>query len=307
MILAPIILFVYNRPRHTRQTIESLQKNLLARESELFIFSDGPKNESDEKNVAEVRNYIKTIGNFKNVTLEKSEVNNGLANSVIDGVTKILKKSNKVIVLEDDLVLATGFLEYMNNGLEFYKNQNKIFSLTGYCPPVKIPTDYKEDVFFSSRAASWGWATYHDRWALVDWNIEIFNEFNNNKITQRNFNKWGEDLTPMLKAQFYNLIDSWAVRWSYAHYRNDSYCVYPVRSLVRNTGTDSSGTHFSKTKKYDVKLSEFSRKVNFPESVKTDDRILGGINDLVKPSIIRKMINYFKFRYLSMKPLRTGG
>src|SRR4051812_3548315 len=98
--LAPIVLFVYNRPDHTIKTIKNLQKNLLAKESNLYIFSDAPKSDFQIESVAKVREIIKDIDGFKNVNLILGETNKGLAKSVIYGVTDIINKYGKVIVLE---------------------------------------------------------------------------------------------------------------------------------------------------------------------------------------------------------------
>ena len=104
MILAPIVLFTYNRPWHTRQTIEALQKNHLASESVIFIFSDGPKTKEDEPKVEEVRKFLKTIQGFKQIEIIEREKNWGLAKNIIDGVTKVVNEYGKVIVLEDDII-----------------------------------------------------------------------------------------------------------------------------------------------------------------------------------------------------------
>ena len=137
MNLAPIVLFVYNRPWHTKQTVEALQKNELAKESELFIYCDEAKNEDAGKSVDEVREYIDKVDGFKKVTIIKREKNWGLADSIIDGVTKIVNEYGKIIVLEDDLVTSPYFLKFMNDGLEFYKDEKKVFGITGYAFPVK--------------------------------------------------------------------------------------------------------------------------------------------------------------------------
>ena len=179
--LSPILLFVYNRLEHAKKTIEALKNNYLAKESELIIFSDGPKKEKDKNNVEKVRNVIKNIEGFKNVEIKISENNKGLANSIISGVTEIINKSEKVIVLEDDLITHPYFLTYMNEALDYYKNNNKIWSISGYCPPIEIPNNYYNDIFLSPRASSWGWGTWKNRWDLNDWEIKDFDNFIKNK------------------------------------------------------------------------------------------------------------------------------
>src|SRR3989338_525512 len=131
MKLAPITVFVYNRPWHIKQTIESLKKNKEAKKSDLFIFSDGPKNEDDQKKVDEVRKYIKKVNGFKMVTIIERQKNLRLANSIIAGVTEIINKYGKIIVLEDDLIASPYFLKFMNKGLDLYKKEERVASIHG--------------------------------------------------------------------------------------------------------------------------------------------------------------------------------
>lgn len=248
--LSPIILFAYNRPGHTEQTVVALKKNELASESDLFIFSDGPKIENDE-NVKKVREYIKTINGFKSVTIIEREKNFGLANSIISGVNEIIDKFGKVIVLEDDLVTSKYFLKFMNGALDFFKDRNDVFSISGYSYPAKImriPENYKHEIYLSYRFGSWGWATCADRWDKVDWSVTDFEEFKHNKKLQKEFNRGGRDLSGMLISQMHGDIDSWAIRFDYAHFKNNSFSVRPVKTLVANIGMDGSGVHCEQKK-----------------------------------------------------------
>ncbi|MFW6016806.1 MAG: glycosyltransferase, partial [bacterium] len=240
-MLSPIVLFVYNRPEHTKKTIKALKKNKLADKSKLFIFSDGEKSANDKQKVKEVRKIINKIDGFKQGKVFESEENKGLANSVIDGVTKIINQYGKVIVLEDDLITSKNFLRYMNRALDFYEEDKKIWSISGYNLPIGIPDDYKHDVYLSYRASSWGWATWKDRWDKIDWDINDYSEFINDKSAQKLFNRGGSDMKNMLKSQMEGKIDSWAIRWCYNQFKNDSYTIYPVVSKVKNIGMDGSG------------------------------------------------------------------
>ncbi|THB66153.1 MAG: glycosyltransferase [Gammaproteobacteria bacterium] len=243
---APIVLFVYNRPDHTKKTIEALSNNKASSDSNLFIFSDGPKTISDKVAVDEVRNCLKNITGFKSVNIIERAENIGLANNVIQGVTEIVQTYGKVIVLEDDIVASPVFIEYMNSLLSNFESRTDIFSVTGYNFPsttMKIPNNYKEDLYLSYRAMSWGWGTWKDRWQKVDWNVRDFQTLKNDKIKINQFNKGGDDLFPMLQRQMLGEINSWAIRFCYAHFVNKSYCIYPVKPYVKNIGFDGSGVH----------------------------------------------------------------
>lgn len=241
--LAPIIIFVYRR--NIDDVIDSLLKNSLAKESELYIFSDAFKNDNDKDDVLEVRASLKSITGFKKIIIYENLVNKGLANSIIDGVTAILKQYDRVIVLEDDLLVSENFLEFMNESLEFYKNSDNIWSISGYSPQLDCLKGYKEDIYLAPRASSWGWATWEDRWRLVDWELKDYEEFKKNKSNTYRFNQGGNDMSIMLKMQMLGKIDSWAIRWCYNQFKMDKYTIYPTKSRLINIGFDAKGTHNS--------------------------------------------------------------
>ena len=222
----------------------------------------------------------------------------GLAESIIKGGTEVIKKYGKAIVVEDDIVTAQYFLQYMNEALGYYKDKQSIFSVSGYSPNIKAPSYYNDSVFVTQRASSWGWATWHNRWEKADWDVKDYKEFIKNKYLIKTFNQEGEDLTTMLKAQQKGVIDSWAVRWSYTHFKNNAYCLYPVKSKVQNIGIDNSGTHSKQTTKFDVEFSNTESEYVFPEEPLRNEHIAKQIAKLYKPSLLRKMINYIKLDIL---------
>ena len=180
MSLAPIVLFVYNRPWHTQQTVEALKKNELAEQSELFIYCDEAKDESRRNSVDEVRRYIEKIDGFKKLTVTKRNKNWGLADSIIDGVTTIVNKYGKIIVLEDDLVTSPYFLRYMNDALEFYKDKNKVMHISGYVFPIE--NNDLEDTYFIKPASCWGWSTWDRAWGKFKKDSEYFIKIFDNKM-----------------------------------------------------------------------------------------------------------------------------
>lgn len=256
--LAPIVLFVYARPEHTKNTIEALSKNELASESQLWIFSDNAKKEKAIENVEKVREYIHSIENknlFKSVKIIEAEKNKGLANSIIEGVTKIIDEYGKVIVLEDDLVTSKYFIKFMNEALDFYERNDSIWSISGYNLPIEIPKDYMKEVYLSYRGCSWGWATWKDRWNTVDWKVEDYKSFKHNYFKRKRFNRGGPDMSQMLDNQMQGKCDSWAIRWCYEQSKQNKYTIYPVKSLVDNQGLDGSGTHSGNIRDFDVVLN----------------------------------------------------
>ena len=283
--LAPVILFVYNRPEHTRKTIDALKENRLARDTELFIFSDAAKNDAERTNVEKVRKHIKTLDGFKSRTVIEREENLGLAKSIVSGVTEIINKYGKIIVLEDDLITSTLFLNYMNYYLNYYKNEQKVFSITGFNYPeslLLVPDKYPYSIYFGYRCMSWSWATWINRWNKVDWEVKDYDKFINDKKLKKHFNRGGDDLMDMLKSQIENKIDSWAIRWCYAQSKNDAYCVYPVKSLVNNIGFDGTGVHCGKTNRFAIKT--FSENLDFqnPPVIEVNEYLAKQVRDIYR-------------------------
>jgi len=244
---APIVLFVYNRPEHTRRTVEALKRCVLSSESDIYIFADGPKenaNENLRENIIKVKKYVHEIEGFKSVTIEEASQNKGLAESVISGVSKVIKKYGRAIVVEDDIIAHPFFLRFMNEALECYKERQQIFAISATMEKFAIPTNYKADVFLTYRFGSWGWATWQDRWNSVCWDIDEFPIIQHPTKKQiKDFCRGGEDLWPMLKSQHEGYIDSWAIRFGYNMSLQQKLCLRPTRSFVSNVGMDGSGIH----------------------------------------------------------------
>lgn len=254
--LAPIVLFVYNRLEHVRKTIDALKENQLAQESNLFIFSDGPKPGQEEK-VQAVRNYLKEITGFHSVSVIERDKNLGLANSVIAGVTDIVNKFGQVIVMEDDIVCSPDFLQYMNDSLEKYKCAQRVFSITGFSHLTDENSEGIPDTYFLKMPSSWSWATWKDRWSYFDsqatgyrklmWNRKMREEFNCDNsydyysMLMRQMKKEPPIHIPLLTKQKH--IDSWAIRWYWSFFKQGGLTLFPRDSFVKNIGFDGSGVH----------------------------------------------------------------
>jgi len=261
---APIALFVYNRPEHTRQTIEGLRANPLASESELTVFSDGPKSELDQASVSQVRDYLSTIDGFRKISVIHREKNSGLAKSIIAGASEVLDRSGRIIVLEDDIVTAPGFLTYMNQGLEAYERNRSIFAICGWSPPIDIPASYRHDVYLVHRAMCWGWASWADRWQKIDWEVRDYAQFEKDREAQKKFARGGEDLPDMLRNALSGRVNSWAIRWAYAQFRQGALSVAPTKSLTDNVGMDGSGVNCSPSEQFVVTANKKQLSFEFP-------------------------------------------
>ena len=262
-MLAPICLFAYNRLEETTLTVDALKRNNLASKSELYIFSDGAKDPKGQSKVLKVRKYLNSITGFKSITIVESENNKGLANSIINGVAEVLKKHEKVIVLEDDLITSPNFLDFMNQSLDFYKLEERVQSISAYS--FSLNEKYRDmDVYFHMRPFSWGWGTWKNRWNENIFNKELIEkEILNNKSILKIFNKkCGEDISQMLLDSLNNKNDSWYVRWVYDHFKNEHYSIYPFYSLVENIGHGQESTHCKGINSYAFEIDD-GLKVDF--------------------------------------------
>lgn len=261
---APIALFVYNRPAHTLETLSYLKKNELAAQSDLYIFSDGPKTEKDAAKVAEVRKIAAEVSGFKTVTLIARERNMGLANSVISGVSELVKTHGRLIVFEDDLISSPHTLEYFNDALNRYQDQEKVMHISGYIFPLE--NAHLPETFFFRAALSWGWATWARAWKNFEPDVDqLISRFDDEKIKQfsiegtMNFWKQIQDF----KAGKNN---SWAIRWYASVFLTGGLTLNPSQSLIHNIGHDGSGTHSNIEHMYGVKLAGH-RITHFPDNI----------------------------------------
>jgi hypothetical protein len=256
----PIALFVYNRLDHTRRTVEALKQNILADDSDLIVFSDAPKSEAQADAVQEVRKYISEIDGFKSVTIVEREANLGLARSIIDGVTTIVNKYGRIIVLEDDMVTSPYFLTYMNEALEKYADDDRVVSIHGYVYPVGQPLP---EAFLLSGADCWGWATWSRGWACFNSDGQfLLDELKRRKLISAFDYNGAYPFSKMLEGQIKGTNDSWAVRWYASAFLAGKLTLYPGRSLVHNIGNDDSGTHCGESADFDANLSSTQISLN---------------------------------------------
>lgn len=270
--MVPVIVFAFNRLKVLKDLIDSLQKNPEAADSELYVFVDGPRNEKDREKVERVRAYVDEIEGFKNVYRSYSEVNKGLGNSIIDGVSEVIARHGSAIVLEDDLLLTENYLKFMNDALIHYKNQPRVFSICGCSLKIDVPEGYEYDTYFSTRNNSTGWGTWKDRWESVDWELADWQLCRKNA---RAFNRWaGSDCFTMLENWHEGRNKSWAIRFCYAQFVQSRLSVFPILSKVDNQGFDGSGTNSRRYSRFRYDIDEIHKMTFcFSDNVGVDSHI----------------------------------
>lgn len=239
--MAPIVLFAYKRPCHLKRTIEALKENPLSKLSDLFVYADGPKNESDRLGVEAVRKYLGTVTGFKSVEIIESPVNKGLACSIVAGVTRTVNQFGRVIVLEDDIVTAPGFLKYMNTALDYYESKENVMEITGFMFPID-PSGLP-DTFFYEANTCWGWATWSRAWKFyIDDADFLLQELKSKEITWKQFNSMqGREFQKQLMKNINGTLTTWAVKWHASMKLRSGTVLHPRSSYVFNIGLDGSG------------------------------------------------------------------
>lgn len=293
---APIALFVYNRPDHTLRTVEALRQNWLSSQSDLIVFSEAPKNATGAADVVAVRKLVHEISGFKSLTIVEREQNLGLAKSIISGVSQICDEFGRIIALEDDILTTPDFLTFINLALDHYANEPRVFSTSGFNFAFNIPAHYPFDAFCFWRSSSWGWGTWKNRWDKCDWNVADYDTFSADLYKQKSFNRGGEDLTRMLRLQMTGRLDSWAIRWAYAHYQHDALALLSVQPRVFHFGSDSSATHVKRrgAVKQSPLTSQHKSSFTLPNVEDLQPQFVAELQSLLRPSPARKAVRFVR-------------
>lgn len=292
---APILLFVYNRPDHTDKALKALEKANLSEVSDLFIFSDGAKDAKNVDLVNQVRAIIREPRNFKSIKIIERSKNLGLAANIIDGVTSVINKYGKVIVLEDDLLISPFGLEYFNDALTIYEEENKVMEISGYMYPIKDKSSLDESFFFRV-ANSWGWATWARAWGYFEADINKLTQDFSKEDIKRFTIDYSENFWKQVQQFKAGKINSWAIRWYLSIFNNNGLALYPKESMIQNIGTDGSGTHSDEDIAYQVKLAD--KAINtFPKEIEENKTAYEAIRYFYKNrkgSLIQRTIRYAK-------------
>jgi hypothetical protein len=286
MTKAPVVLFCYNRPEHTRKTLQALANNAGASETILYVFCDGAKPNAtgnDLAKIAGVKEVVRSVQGFKEVIVTESEENLGLARSVIKGVTFVVNKHGQVIVLEDDLVTSAYFLDYMNTALVRYRSDDRVMQVSGYFFDV-VPEEKDQTSFFLPFTTSWGWATWDRAWAHFDPDAKGYEELKTNAQLASDFNVHSaHPFSRMLIQQMETkTIDSWAIRWWWTVFQRKGLTLFPAKTLVKNIGFDSEATHTNSGRFEKNELDKESRVSTYPSQIEADLKIWKQVSDYLK-------------------------
>lgn len=282
---APVALFVFARPEHTKATLKALSVNQYADKTDVIVFSDGPRNESDKDLVLQTRKIVRLVRGFKSLRLIEFSENRGLAKNIIQGVTDVSQEYGRVIVLEDDIVTSVSFLKFMNEALRRYEFNHEVWHINGWNYPLvnnELPSTY-----FWRLMHCWGWATWNDRWCkynkdprrlIETWTSKEINTFN----LDGSYDFWSQ-----IVDNDNGKLNTWAAFWYSTIFENKGFCLSPSSSLTQNIGLDGSGANCSYSNAYQSKCGSENtwiwpivineNKVAIEHAKKYNKKINGGI------------------------------
>lgn len=269
---APVLFFAFKRPDETKAALDALQANHLAPESELYIFADAARKPAEEQKAAQTRQVLDEARGFRSIHRDYAETNIGCANSIIRGVSRVLAEYPAAIIVEDDLITAPNFLDFMNQGLRQYVHNPTVYSVSGYTMPFPRPAGYASDAYLIPRHSPWGWATWADRWASVNWDLPDYSDFAQDRQQKAAFRQGGSDLVGMLREQMEGRSDAWDIRFCYNRFKANALTVYPTASKVQNIGFGADATHTDIYNRYKTPLDEGTQRTfRFPDAARITD------------------------------------
>lgn len=181
-MVSPIAYFCFNRPEFTKKSIEALLRNKESSKSDLFVFIDADKKGKINK---KIKNYFENLKGFKSIKVFCNKKNNGINKQIVYGIGKVFEKYDKVIVVEDDVIVSNQFLDYMNKGLKEHKY---CFAVCAYNLPHTLKQNDEDEFFMCQRFSSWGWGIKKDYYFVIkqinntdlSWDVYLNNSCNYN-------------------------------------------------------------------------------------------------------------------------------
>ena len=292
---ACIVLFCFNRPNLLKQTLECLMCNAEAEQSDIIIYCDGPRNSSDYELVNATRNVAYAAKGFKSIKVVEREKNLGCSESIISGCNEAFVDHEMLIIVEDDILLSSYTLNFLNKCLKKYVNEFSVFNISAWSHPpsmLLIDSDYPYDAYFVPRTNVSCMATWRDRWKYIDWGVSDYSFFSRNRYLEKSFNRGGDDMSSMLAEQMKNGLDSWAIRMDYARFKHGCVGLNPVFSYCSNIGY-GSGTHTTEfTSRYDNDINIALTVPRLPDHIFLDEMIVSRYRRLYgAPPIWMRAVN----------------
>lgn len=258
---APVVVYTYSRLEHLKKTIAALKDNHLAAESDLFIVSDAAKNHQAEQSIRNLRDFVDSIDGFNSVNKIYREKNLGAFESISSAEKSVLSDYGRVISLEDDVVTSRNFLDFINAGLDFYRESDQTLTVAGYCHPIDRPKEYEFDSWNSPWHCPWGYGTWKKKYCQIDLYKNPLSEISNNKELFKILKESGDFFLDTLHFDALGKISAADARICGQMLQRNLHTVMPTKSKVSNIGCDGSGVHSGISDRFDVELDEGTQRI----------------------------------------------
>jgi len=295
---SPIIVSVYDRYAHFKRCIESLQKNSIASESILYVVSDAAYKNEHADSILKVREIANHITGFKEVRNIFREKNLGATKSVLPIIKEALDTYGSFIFLEDDIVVSTDFLQYMNDGLDYYKEDPRIMAVCGFKAMFDLPKSYDKDVYFYPCNSPWGFASWKEKWNTVNQDyFDRYSELKKDPKKYKEFTSIGFYIKGILQADSRKEIVAGDLRVYYHMFQNHMCSVFPVVSKTQNWGFDGTGEHCDNKKAWWAKppLDTRNASTRFIPFIEYNNELLKNhrrFQDKINGGILAKYLKY---------------
>lgn len=303
MKFSTILCFGFDRPMHLERMLNSLEKNHESIDSDVYICIDGPADGTDLEMHSKTVEVAKKNWNFKSTKLILREKNLDCRTNIINTITELFKTNDRLIILEDDLVLGPNFLSYMNAALHKYLNKKEMWCINGYSYPQ---LNFKSGSSVSKYVSPWGWGTWSDRWEIFvneDYDkknfISSLSENDRKKFNVENLYDW-EDI--IVKNEL-GKISAWDAYWYQAVFMNKGFTLYPNKSHIRNEGFDGTGMHCSSTNDWITPINMSITK-RYPNKIKLNKLYIFNTLIFYRYYVLKRYLRFHKSKFSSFKNFR---
>lgn len=257
---APIALFAFKRPGSLEAVLEALSQNTQFEHTQIYAFCDGPKAGAASDIVQSVRatkHVLQCWQTRANIEIFANDENCGLHRQIPHGISYVLERHDRVIVIEDDILVSPFFLDYMNDALNLYAEDFEVMQVSGFMFNVKSKLP---ETFFYNVNSCWGWGTWKRAWRYYNDDasalLKQLTKSPDFSMYEFNGGQNGCFYDQLVKNHLGDL-KSWAVKWHASMYLHGGNCLHPNKTLVKNIGFGSDGTNcVAEDTRYNVEFAQ---------------------------------------------------
>ena len=266
----PILFCIFNKLETTPKVFNAIRKS---RPKRLYISSDGAREEKEgeKKKVEALREFIlKNIDWDCEVFTKFSEKNLACKEAMNSAIDWFFENEEMGIILEDDTLPAPSFFRFCSELLQKYKNDEKVYLISGYYGNAKKSSSNK--YFFKQEPNTWGWATWRRAWRKHDRTITDINWYKKQikEADEKIINAYKNGLLVQIETILSGEHKTWDIPWWFSIINNGGLCILPECNLITNIGTgvpEAFSTDFEYDLGGNIPAGEFLFPVEHPQQI----------------------------------------